>query len=277
MKKINNITVAVDFSVTARNAYRYANSLAQTLNADLTIVHAKENPMIVSDVMIPSFPLTNDSELIEDIEELVKEENSGADKLPNLNIKVLTGDPATILIELPKHTAIDLMVIGTTGLSDVLTKLFGSVSLLVSNRAQCPVLLVPRDVKFQNVKQLLFAGDYDSMTSENVKKITDFASIFHADIHFVHVVNEEEEEKEINWTELLTGNQAGITSTQSTIYGEDVVNELKQYADAKQIDMMVFVSKHRNFWANITHKSVTQNMALSSVIPLLVMHLDDGE
>jgi nucleotide-binding universal stress UspA family protein len=77
--------------------------------------------------------------------------------------------------------------------------------------------------------------------------------------------------------ELLTGNQAGITSTQSTIYGEDVVNELKQYADAKQIDMMVFVSKHRNFWANITHKSVTQNMALSSVIPLLVMHLDDGE
>jgi hypothetical protein len=53
MKKINNITVAVDFSVTARNAYRYANLLAQTLNADLTIVHAKENPMIVSDVLIP--------------------------------------------------------------------------------------------------------------------------------------------------------------------------------------------------------------------------------
>jgi nucleotide-binding universal stress UspA family protein len=42
MKKIRNILVPTDFSVSARNAFHYARGLAEALDANLTVVHVKE-------------------------------------------------------------------------------------------------------------------------------------------------------------------------------------------------------------------------------------------
>ena len=281
MKKIKNIIVAIDFSVTSRNAYRYAKGLAVTLNAELTLIHVKENIMIVSDVMITPFPPDYDR-LIKDMQELVNEENKETSQLmlkQQVKIKVLTGDPVFVLTELSEKEEVDLIVIGTTGLSDVLTKLFGSVSLKVSNKAKCPVILVPREAKWQVVEQILFASDYDSMTMELTHHIIDFALNIHAHIHFVNVRNYdpilETKQKDIDWDKLFVANDSNFTFEKHTVYGNDTVIELRRYSEAKKINLMAFVSKHRNFWTNLAHKSTTENMALSTITPIIVMHLDD--
>ena len=281
MKKIKNIIVAIDFSVTARNAYRYAKGLAVTLNTELTLVHVKESLMIVSDVMITPFP-PDYAQLIKDMEKLVAEENKETAHLilkQEVKIKVLTGDPVFVLTELSENEEVDLIVIGTTGLSDVLTKIFGSISLKVSNKTRCPVILVPRDAKWQSIEQILFASDYDSMTMELTRHIIDFAMNIHAHIHFVNVRNYdpilETKQKDIIWDNLFVTNDSNLTFEKHTIYGNDTVRELVRYSETKNINLIAFASKHRNFWTNLAHKSVTENMALSSNIPLLVMHLDD--
>jgi len=280
MKKIKNIIVAIDFSVTARNAYRYAKGLAASLGAELTLVHVKEHLVIVSDVMIAPFP-SDYKDLIKDMEELVAEENKATPQVnlkQEVKIEVLTGDPANALIEFSENENVDLIVIGTTGLSDVLTKLFGSISLKVSNKSLCPVILVPREAKWQTVEQILFASDFDSMNATFVNKISDFAVNIGAHIHFVNVRNYdpilEPKQKDIDWNELLV-DSAFLTNKKATVYGNDTVNALKKYSDGYGIHLLAFASKHRNFWENLAHKSITENMALSTIKPLMVMHLDD--
>lgn len=265
MKKIQNITVGIDFSVTARGAYRYAKSLAQTLGATLTAVHVKENT-------------DNDAALNRDLEKLITEEG-GTTPLQVIKMKVVTGNTVSVFTELPENTGTDLIVLGSTGLSDALTKIFGATSLKISNQAHCPVLLVPRGAKWKPVTQVLFASDYDSMTSQSVKRISDFAADINAGIHFVNVRNYdpilEPKQKDIDWEPLLTAHNFDLPQHKATVYGNDTVAELKKYSEANHIDLMAFTSKHRDFWANLVHKSVTGNMALSTNIPVLVMHADD--
>ncbi|MBA2613803.1 MAG: universal stress protein [Bacteroidetes bacterium] len=279
MKNIKNIVVATDFSVTARHAYVYAKKLAKALSAALTVVHVKENLMIASDVVI-LVSVEEDSQITSNIEQLISEEKDGDNELQEINIKILNGEPVKVLTELSKNNDTDLIVIGTTGLSDVLTKIFGSTSLKVSNKAHCPVILVPRDVKWHALEQIMFASNYDSMTSEFVQHITDFVVGLNSNIHFVNVKNFdplfEAKQKEIDWNK-LTANDSALQYEKHTIYGNDTVEQLKNYCEEKNIDLMVFVSKHRDFWENLMHKSITERIALFTTIPIMVMHVDDKQ
>ena len=78
-----------------------------------------------------------------------------------------------LLEELSKSA--DLIVMGTTGLQDFLSKIIGSTSLEVANKAHCPVLLVPRDARWKRIDKIMYASNYDSTTPKMVREITDFA------------------------------------------------------------------------------------------------------
>jgi nucleotide-binding universal stress UspA family protein len=279
MKKINNITVGIDFSVAAHNAYRYARELAKMLGATLTLVHVKENEMIVSDVIIPSFPPADDEALIKEMKQLVTDEDTGAGQPAEVKIKILKGNAASVLSELPENTGTDLIILGTTGVTNLLTTLFGSTSLKVSNQAHCPVILVPMYTKWQPVTEVLFASDYDSMTAKFVNRITDFALQLNANIHFVNVRNYdpilEPKQKDIVWSELLADDAPDSMHKKSTIYGNDTVAELNKYSLAHNINLLAFASKHRHFWSNLTHKSISAGVSLSGITPVMIMHLDD--
>jgi nucleotide-binding universal stress UspA family protein len=283
MKKIKNIIVSTDFSVTSRQAYRYAKALANELNASLTIIHVKESLVMVSDDMNTPFAIEDERELVKDIEILMKEENlSDRNKTGNqhVSINVFEGDVVDILTQLSKNGKTDLIVMGTTGLSDVLDKIFGSTSIKVSNKAHCPVILVPRDAKWQPIKHIMFASNFDSITPIVIDKITDFALDFAADIDFLNVKNfdppVEAKQKEIDWDKLIINNK-NLSFLKHTIYGNDTVKQLKKYSEDKDIDLIAFASKHRNFWQNLIHKSITENLALSATIPIMVIHNDDPE
>jgi Universal stress protein UspA and related nucleotide-binding proteins len=55
---------------------------------------------------------------------------------------------------------------------------------------------------------------------------------------------------------------------------DDVVGALYEYSFYHRIQLLVFVTHHRNIWDNLLHKSVTQEVLMSSDLPVLVMHSD---
>lgn len=282
MKPIKNIVVATDFSVTSRNAYRYAKSLAETLDATITVVNVKEHFIMVSDVMIAPLPEADNESLVEDVKELIAEEDAVLNKSTvkdEVKIKIFKGNPVDILAELSSSNEADLIVMGSTGLQDIVDKVIGSVSLKVANKARCPVILIPRDARWNPIEQIMFASNDESITPKVIHEITDFAAKIKADIHFVNVKNFdpvfELKQNEVSWTDLFDSVNPDSYFETHTIYGNDTTDELKKYSEENNINMMAFASKHRNFWGNIIHKSVTENMALSTTIPMMVIHLDD--
>jgi nucleotide-binding universal stress UspA family protein len=233
-------------------------------------------------VSFAPMPFITDSERIIQIQEFVTEENKKMNIQTNLNdvkIQILRGNINDVLVEISEKDTTDLMIIGTTGLSDVLTKIFGSTSVSLSNLAHCPVLLIPRDAKWKSIEKIMYASNYDSLSPTMVQEISEFAISNHADLHFVNVRNFdpmlENKQKEFNWDELWISKNPNFYFEKQTIYGNDTVKELIKYSTNKEIDMMCFVSNHRNFWQNLVHSSITENMAISSTIPLMVLHIDD--
>ena len=60
----------------------------------------------------------------------------------SLNSRVIIGEPADETIKFANNKRIDLIIMGTTGLSGIKKFVFGSVARNVSEKANCPVMLV---------------------------------------------------------------------------------------------------------------------------------------
>ena len=86
----------------------------------------------------------------------------------------------------------------------------------------------------------------------------------------------ENKQKEFDWNALPIYKNPNFHFEKQIIYGNDTVRELEKYANDKEMDMVCFVSNHRNFWQNLVHKSMTENISLTSTVPILVLHIDDN-
>ena len=284
MKKIKNIIVPTDFSVTSRNAYHYAKRLAMTLDATITVLHVNQYFMPLDEVAIGSI---SEDEVFKMSEEamnafVVDEDDIDHWEMMKHPVKttILKGDLVPLLVDMSKQSDTDVIVMGMTGMQDFIGKIIGSASLDVSNKAHCPVILVPRDTKWHKIEKLMYASNYTSITPKMVGNVTDFALAVNAAVHFIHVEDTTTDYKKnvakIIWTELFSADDAPtLTFEIHTIEEGDRIEQLQNYAKENDINLMIFLSKHRTFWQNLVHRSVTENMAIATEIPMMVMHLDD--
>jgi nucleotide-binding universal stress UspA family protein len=277
MKNIKNILVPTDFSVTARNAFQYAKTLAAITDAQITVVHIEQ--LLVMDISVVRHPQATER-LNEAMENFIADETEDSPTMVQTKVKtkILIGHPATRLVELSEQYGVDLMVMGTTGLQDFSAKIMGSTSLEVANKAHCPILLVPRDAKWKPIHKIMFSTTYESALPKIVYEVADFANHFKAKVDFVHV----EHAKSVQnidrlFEELFAEVDAGFPFDIHTVQNNDIVAGLRQYSEENGIDLMVFVSKHRSFWQNLIHHSISLNMALTTNKPMLIMHFDDKE
>lgn len=279
MKTIKNIVVPTDFSATARNAFNFAQILAEALDAEITVVHVKEYLLPASEIAVmPHFDEVNS--ISETMDSFINLQDEGAPAMVKTKVKskILRGSAIDELVSYSSKEDTDLIVMGTTGLQDFVSKIIGTVSLEVANKAHCPVILVPRDATWQPINRIMFAANYASTSPKTVREITDFANLLDANIHFVHINEskvDDDKLMETIWDELFEASDPRIGFEMHTIYRGDVVEQLRKYATHHKIDMLAFVNKKRNFWQNLMHNSVTQNISISTDKPMLVLHHDD--
>lgn len=136
---LSNILVAVDGSESASKAFRRAIYLAQKCNSKLDLVH-----VVQCEVGGDS---ANTFEIIEDLKDkamkMLEEYRIEASKNNiSMQITIMQGDPAKVIIELAKTKSYDLIIMGTRGRSSFQELLIGSVSQKVMHHASCPVMVV---------------------------------------------------------------------------------------------------------------------------------------
>jgi nucleotide-binding universal stress UspA family protein len=202
--------------------------------------------------------------------------NGDESPVPPIRSSVLYGFPEEVIVEQSRKS--DLIVMGTTGRGGVARILFGSVSTEVSQSSHCPALFVPMTASFHGFKDVLYASNFDSLDALRVKQVVAFAERFGARIHFVHVGPAGEEGVDLE-RKLFEVNYKQSSPEHCFIFnkviGDDVVEQLNEYAFQHGIDLMVFVTHQRGFWENLLHKSITRKALLGAGLPLLVMHSDD--
>lgn len=292
--RLRMITVPVDISQPSENALLFAWQLAEKFDAKIEVVYAMdsifEGSLPSASGFLSGYKKTVQIELDEFIKHALAKinvayeppvhkpsepKNSDEIAAPKIRSTVLYGFPEEVIEACSKKT--DLIVMGTTGRGSVARNLFGSVSTEVSHTSHCPVLFVPGDAAFHGFNNVLYASNFESLDALRIKQAVAFIQRFGGQIHFVHVgpAGEEGLDLERKLFELDYEHSGPEHSfVFNKMVGDDVVEQLNEYAFQYKIDLMVFVTHQRGFWETLLHKSVTRKALLGAGVPVLVMHSD---
>lgn len=277
---MKTMLVPTDFSDAARNAFYYALKLAEALKVEtVEVVHVFLPETAGEADFIPPVAQLLESRR-EMLRSFVTESLREAGPAPcAVTRDVLVGFPGDELAQASEDY--DMIVMGATGQGGILSKVFGSVSSSVSQRAYCPVLLVPHDARYQPIRHIIYASSYDSADKKMIDKLAAFNQPFKAHVHFVHVRRKKDapvgfsRAKEEIFGELFREGEPDFAFDIAEVEGEDVTECLSRYAGEKNAELAVMVTRHRSIWQSILHRSQTKRMALATPVPLMVLHLEE--
>lgn len=270
---MTTILVPVDFSEGARRALRFAREFQQKLNARIEVIFYYHPYFDAADPnrLSPN----NEIQKIhrKSMDSLMEEEG-----LPMENGTVLMGYPADSLIELSKK--VDLIIMGARGEHGTLEKIFGTVSSNVGLNAHCPVLIIPENApEIHKINRLVYGLEFPFSSEPTIQKVAKFATDIEADLHFVHV----DEEDQTRTDEELKQMHADIAKLMPhkqdfhlvTILGdEEILEALEKYATEKEGDLLVLVARGRKWWQRLFLPNRTKKLALETDMPLLVLHAE---
>ncbi len=133
--KVKKLLTAVDGSKYADKALEYAVQLAKNYSANLALIHVEEDKLIrIGGPQVENCVGTVGECILKDA--ATKVEGVTLDK------KLEYGSPAEVIIKVAKKADVDIIVVGSRGLSSIGRFLLGSVSDDISMHARSSVLIV---------------------------------------------------------------------------------------------------------------------------------------
>lgn len=188
MKKI---LVPIDFSEQAEYAAKVAVKIAERSNAKILFLHLLDLP---TDVIDPSNYGKNSNSPTTLL--YMKRAQEKFDKLlkryflRNATIEktVVFHNPFDGIIEESKKQDVDLVVMGSQGISGFEEMIVGSNTEKVVRHSEVPVLVVKNEVDDFNLENLVFASDFEDEYKPSLKKVVDFANKFDAKVHLLRVI-----------------------------------------------------------------------------------------
>ncbi len=187
MKKI---LVPIDFSEQAEFATKVAAKIAEQTNSELHLLHMLELP---TDIIDPSnYGNSSNSPTTLLYMKRAQEKFEKITKRYYLrDVKVVKSvffhNTFDGIIEESKKQDVDLIVMGSQGISGFTEMLVGSNTEKVVRHSDVPVLVIKEEIENFKIENLVFASSFNANNKKSFPKIVDFAKIFDAKIHLLKV------------------------------------------------------------------------------------------
>lgn len=282
---MNKILVPSDFSENAVNAFKYALHIASKQDATITTLH-------VYSLSVSSLEMGTPPELMQSIlenQETREEEHyqeftkklhqqATAENLEHVavNHKLIEGLVVDVIVQETKDSQPDLVILGTDGVDNLVDRLFGTTTSNVIEEVDCAVLTVPADAVYHGIHRIAYATDFNSEDVEALKEILEFAELFNATVHVVHVSEkdaptDEDQRRMEELEERFISNEEAGKIIFDLIRSDDVMEGIEKYLDSEAIDMLVMFKEKESFWERMFNPSLTKKIALYGQKPLLVL------
>lgn len=272
---MKTILVPVDFSSTSLHAARYAQKFARQVGAKIILIHAFEPP--------PSFPMVEGMLYTEEsLRQLMKEkmeelavEMDKEDSLIKIESMIMDGNVKEVTKTITDAMQVYLIVMGITGAGKIKETFIGSNTLDVAKVNSVPVLIVPEEANYIKINDVGLTTDFSDV-KENIpyQKISELIVSLGARLH---ILNIDFNKQNLAKNTLLQGGLietmfANHYLTYHFIEGENIAQELSNYAVSNSIELLVAVPKKHNLLQKIFSGSHTKELAFHSKVPVLVMH-----
>lgn len=277
MKKI---LLPTDFSENAKSAFEYALKLADEIKASIEVVHVYhvtpqqvEGSLEYSEKELKEILREKMHDFIEScFDKSIKKILKGN----KISYQLVLGFATDKIVELSKSGEYDFLVMGATGETGILERVLGKVSSHVAKNADCPVFLIPEGIRYEPIQDIMYAGDYGTSDIGILRQLQEFSENFDANIHLVHVYDDEKTQAAGEKYHLLEKafqrKAPTLKFTMESVMDKSVAHGLGTYAEENGMDLMVLVKPKLKLWQRLIHKSATDEIIMNPKIPLMVMH-----
>lgn len=270
--------VPTDFSDTSKNAAKFAaQAVAGVKDANIILYNVSDKIAAGSDGSLLT-ETDSDRQLIlgNALQQLKEEIQPFAG---NTQIDCVLEEGSSLVDNMERyvrHYDIDMVIMGITGATRLEQIFIGSNTLNMVNTGLCPVLIIPPGASFRQIKNVVLASDLkDVATTTPIAPIKSVLNIFQPTLHIVNVDPEhyvavtDEYKAEINVLEKML---ADYKPEFFFIRQYDFQEAISQYAQDKNIDLIIIVPKKNSFLGGLFKTSHTKKLAYHSHIPIVAIH-----
>ncbi|MCB0619159.1 MAG: universal stress protein [Saprospiraceae bacterium] len=274
MKKI---LFPTDFSAAAENAFVYALKVADKLGATITTLHVYQLP----DIHAAHLPNTL-REVYESID--LEEFENFRDSIPALrriaeendlghvpiNNALVKGPTLLTILRKAEEYGSDLIIMGTKGTTGLRNLFFGSIAGEVLENANCPVLAVPQEARFDGrIDRIAITTEFAEEEKKALRHVLEFAKLFDAQVYCVNV-DTAHTHFYTKRMETFRQDFAGVPKLHfEVLEGNFLKEELSIFLDEQAIDLVAMLTHKRNFLQELFHYSQTKSMAYQGKTPVL--------
>ena len=262
---MNTVIVPVDFSETSLNAAQYA--------AQLLVGHYGVTMLLYHHYSKSS----EEKEAVQTLAGLKQQLNEKF--VVNIDTLAHHGDDDFIndLEKAVRHRRADLVIMGITGRSPLGQALIGSNTLKFAETRSCPVLIIPEQSTYREIKNAMLSSDFKNVFQTTPSgPIKDFLKTFRPQLHIVNV----DPEHYVAISEAYTKEKADFEEMFSEFNPEfyfmrlfDIEEALNLFAKERSIDLIIAVHKQHSFFDKLFSKTgTTKKLSYQSEVPVLVVH-----
>jgi nucleotide-binding universal stress UspA family protein len=278
---MKSILILTDFSPATKQAIGYIKENGLQLGIERIMIYHSFGPQGI-DTLVPDgfkIPILGDEhQLFENsIAALQKLRNELLETLIDVEIDVLIDSKTVVeaVHEIVKEKNVDLVVLGINGSDDGGKNSVGKIPAYLIKNHSLDLLLVPSSSKSYRMDNVMLACDLKNIVHILPdKKIKEFVRDLNAHL-FVVNVGEENDMDAASLVQEQTVLHELIDDLNPEFHylkSKDTVPVLLQFAQSKQVGLIVAVPLKRGFLENFIHKSETKKLTLNTNIPLLLIH-----
>lgn len=265
--KIQKILIPIDYTDCAFNALDYAAEVATKFKAHLLILHALD----IEETATKTTTEALKSQHIEDINEIINNIPTAVNLMTDIMIS--EKNPRSAIRNAADTFDVDLIVMGTEGVDNILDEVMGSLTATVINEVACPVLTVPDGCRFQPIHKIGFGADYKvTQRMDSMGLLLQFAYTFGSEVEIFHIRSKDKRKPILAQHEAdkLDKVLNGVVHTFDEIEDDNLEGGVNQYIKKANPDLLALMMRKHSFLYLLTHHSATRQLVHHVKLPMLI-------
>ncbi|WP_053977244.1 universal stress protein [Mangrovimonas xylaniphaga] len=279
---MKTILLLTDFSQNSINAIRYALNLFKGKNMQYYLLHVKSATAFTSDDLMVAGGQPIYQALISPakkrlaalVDTLQREFELSDNSIEYLvDFDILTNAIQQVITS----KDIDMVVMGTNGATGAQEVIFGSNTINVIRKVDCPTLVIPEGFEYRPPKNTILPLDEDtSMDDAAFKKgILSFISTFESSLHVLRIhphnpkridLKKEEDLKVLQTLDTPINYQYHVINNVPVYYASH------SYIQTNPIDLVTLITHRERFFERYLSTSSTARISNNLTLPLLIFH-----
>lgn len=257
-----------DFSRTSVNAINWSIAYLESIGGGaIEILHCLN--------------LRSRSDMLKDISALVREPAEldlkhliaklKTNKSVTVTSKILNSNPKISVPKRAKKTGADLIVVGTTGLTNLKNITIGSVTEYIVKHTKIPVISVPKNSVFRNFNKIVLGVDKKILKKSSIlaglKKFIDKKNV---KIIVAQVLKKKREIIDVD-NKIFDELDDYKLEMKPIFLNESITKTLNEYATVAKAQIICIIHHKKNWFSSVFHHSILKEELFDHDLPILII------